>query len=60
MDALSVLGADLVVVERTAHVKVTPQAGADPDANALESFSDNLTGHGTQAPGDHPRGERTS
>lgn len=32
MDALSVLGADLVVVDRTAHVTVTDQAGAEPDA----------------------------
>ena len=29
MDALSVLGADLVVVERTAHVTVTDEAGAE-------------------------------
>jgi transcriptional regulator with XRE-family HTH domain len=32
MDALSVLGADLVVVDRIAHVTVTDPAGAEPDA----------------------------
>lgn len=57
MDALSVLGADLLVVKRTAHVTVTDEFGAD--ATAHESMGDDLTGDGAhQAPAGHPRGEK--